>query len=411
MTRNKFIILILAIFGLSFSWSQVAGAESLGLGIQIPDATDGQGRDYYEMVLAPGESQRETVIINNNSDESYYVQTVGLDVLEGGQGSYLFVDNASLNEDAGDWLTTDQRIWSLGAGRSLKADFTVRVPKTATPGVHYAGLAVSKYEPSRRDEMKLISRVGVIIRIIVPGGITRDLDFKLLEHNFYNEKGSAEFIYELTNQSDIPLQPALKVAIDNFGWPIRRESVVLAEILAVGETKTFVFTLANPGDSFGLYRVDFDFILPETKTANINKNLIILPETTERFIYHFSVFSFWYYLLLNFFIIALWLLVRFLQYTYLIHLWRRHFIVHQSKKSESIVAVSRRYGVPEATLVRLNNLKKIGRGQLKKSIKIPLGEWAPAEWAEIVRKYKIPNFWTFAFLKTKFSRPKRLIKI
>jgi len=409
--KNIFVGFVCLIFWASIGLTDAVHAESLGLGIQIPKAEDGSRRDIFEMVLTPGESSRDAIRVNNNSDKGYYVLTEGLDVLEGGRGSYLFVNNAILNEDVGDWIDIDQRVWSLPANSSILAGFTVTVPEDALPGMHSGGVAVSKYDPSNKNDVKVISRVGAIVNIVVPGEVVRELDFELQGHKFYDEKGSAEFTYQLTNMGSVPVQPQLEISISNFFWQVRKELAPPLDILKPGESKVFTLGLDNPGDYFGLYKVNFDFNLPEAKTADSDGKLEILPELQQNFVYHFTVFNWGYYILLNLLIFVLWLLFMLAKYFYLIKLWRKRYIIHLSKKSEGINAVVKRYGVTAEVLISLNNLKKTGRGELKKRLKIPLGEWAPTEWSEIKDRHKIPSFWSFAFLNTKFSQPKRIIKI
>jgi len=155
----------------------VAGAATLhpgSLGFSISAV---HARRWFIFQARPGQLTRGELLVRNTGPEPKRIELAGTDAVTAGGGGYAF--SSFTPSHAGSWLRLARRSVTLRARGSAVVPFTITVPRSASPGEHFAGItaidaaevaAVSAQRAAlRHTGAVILTRAGIAVQVDLPG--------------------------------------------------------------------------------------------------------------------------------------------------------------------------------------------------------------------------------------------------
>lgn len=139
--------------------------------VQPSSSTGPDGRPWIEQTLDPGESAMEHLAVRNFSDHAVNFRLVAADGFFNKNGHFNILPSDQTSTAAGTWIDISDSV-DVPAGATVVVPLTIRVPETAQPGDHAAGVAASIMSTSTAQDgsdVGVESRVGCRIMIRVTG--------------------------------------------------------------------------------------------------------------------------------------------------------------------------------------------------------------------------------------------------
>ena len=134
----------------------------------------------------PGEVERGAVLVRNTSRRRVTVQLRAADIGNASNGNADY--RTSRVTGAGRWLRLATRTVHLAPRASRRVSFTVRIPRSAAAGSHYAGIvgtdarevAVAARKPAKgkRFAFNRVTRQALPVTVRLPGRLWRELDVR-----------------------------------------------------------------------------------------------------------------------------------------------------------------------------------------------------------------------------------------
>jgi hypothetical protein len=132
---------------------------------------------YFRYDVAPGSSQTGTVQVSNLSERPLTVLLRPADVTTAATGGLQY----GTSPPGGDaqWLSLDENRVPLAAGETQSVQFELRVPASASPGDHFAGIVAlnahdaqtARRQPARRGlQLRFLPRLAIAVQTTVPDG-------------------------------------------------------------------------------------------------------------------------------------------------------------------------------------------------------------------------------------------------
>jgi hypothetical protein len=137
---------------------------------------------YFRYRVKPGGSEMGTVRLTNLSGRPLTVLLRAADVTTAATGGLQY-GSAPPGGDA-QWLTLDRSRVRLAAGGAQSVRFRLRVPASATPGDHFAGIvalnardvhAARRRPAARGIQLRFLPRLAIAVQATIPGGNTWEL--------------------------------------------------------------------------------------------------------------------------------------------------------------------------------------------------------------------------------------------
>lgn len=179
------------------------GAQEAG--IKLVPAT-------IEKPANPGDVIVEELTVTNisNEDKEYYIYKRDIQGVEEG-GVPVFADEGA--EKTGyemvDWMEFQSEPIKVPAQGEIKFPLTIRVPETASPGSHFAGIFISVEAPRLREIGAGVGyEVASIVSIRIAGDIVDNARIRSFSTDklFYGSK-DVEFSIKIENQGNILIRP------------------------------------------------------------------------------------------------------------------------------------------------------------------------------------------------------------
>ena len=233
----------------------------------FPKTEGGRGvspREFFFYDVSPGQEIRDTVVVTNRTDQPLPLTMYASDAENTAQGGGLALKLRDQEmTDVGAWITPDDREIVVPAARTNKkgrlvpgereVDFTVQVPRNASPGDHVGGVVSidlrPQVDPNRPGAQLAIQRAnGVRVYARVAGplspqlGVT-DVSFVGLDPAtlpFVGDQGGTDVRFTVANTGNVRINPEATLEITGlFGRSLHKTDVVVPEILP-GETVELV---------------------------------------------------------------------------------------------------------------------------------------------------------------------------
>ena len=174
----------------------------------------------------PGTTVRELVKFRNESDTEQAIQIITQDfIVEDTAGTPVFVaEETSGRWSLASWMTIQPSRVLVAAKTSRSFSLIIDIPKDALPGGHYAGVIYTPAEYSQIGQssapqtgaLGTAGNVGTLVYLTVAGPVTENAIIKRFSAPKFSEYGPIPFTTEITNNSDIHIQPQGVIKIKNI---------------------------------------------------------------------------------------------------------------------------------------------------------------------------------------------------
>jgi hypothetical protein len=191
----------------------------------------------FELTGNPGDIIQEKLRIRNDSPTAitYSIEVEdfrakddlgGVDLIAPDEG-----DNSSYK--LASWITTDPNRITLAAGDERIITATIRIPKNAEPGGHFASVLIKRSGGDITGGASVDSRIGSLILLRVSGAITESAmvdSFKPEES--IAQYGPVTFALRTKNDGNVHVQPKGTIVIYNiFGREVDKLPLTQANVL------------------------------------------------------------------------------------------------------------------------------------------------------------------------------------
>jgi hypothetical protein len=166
---STFVILAL---GFGAMPASAAGIGGFAVRPAQSDSRNPAARAYFIIPANPGSTRREAVVVTNHGSKPLVLEVDPVDGLTGVTSGVVYANRGVPVRGAGAWVTPDVRSVTAPPGGVSHVHFTVKVPQSAVPGDHLAGLAlqVAKATKSKGGlSVTMVMRAVVGIELQVPG--------------------------------------------------------------------------------------------------------------------------------------------------------------------------------------------------------------------------------------------------
>ena len=187
--------------------------------------------------IEPGDSVSGIISLKNASDSDVKVETEVQDFIPTpGTGDFHFVKRAEGVTSVRDWVTIKSPAdFIFKKGESKEIPYTIKAPKNAEPGSHFGIAFFMASKISDTGQLKVGTRVGMVIYITVPGNFLQKgkiLDFTTSK---FIQKGPVSFKIKFENTGTVHFEPKGAIKITNiFGEEVANVPVSGALVLPTG---------------------------------------------------------------------------------------------------------------------------------------------------------------------------------
>jgi len=166
-----------------------------------------------DQTLDPGDVRHGTVQVRNDTSKpQMYYAVVQNFIPQGEDGQQIFLPEADQSGLAG-WLAVDQPVLRLGPGEGREERWSLRIPKDAEPGGHYAALFFSSVPPHAvaGSSVGVGTKTGVLFLVNVNGSVQEHaiVDSFLVHHD-----DSARIIGKAPILDHLPVQFEIRIRND-----------------------------------------------------------------------------------------------------------------------------------------------------------------------------------------------------
>jgi hypothetical protein len=189
----------------------------------------------YDYTLNPGDTIRDTIKLYNEGTTplTVYPEIYNFTYTEGdetsGTPSFYPADEVKNGFELGPWITTSSQPVTLQPGERTSQDFTIAIPKNASPGSHFGSIQL-KSAPSTGTggpTVSLVGGTGILILVRINGAV----DDTMAVTRFGGDKLvytslPIDFHTRLENRGNIHLRPTGNIFVTNlFGQQVSTMTV------------------------------------------------------------------------------------------------------------------------------------------------------------------------------------------
>lgn len=224
---TKFCVALLGICAFLLVPYMAVAAEKLVLTVTPP---------LFQLNIGPGEFWASSLkVINTNPyDLTLYASTMNFEATgEVGQGKFTPLvknDPEAASTTLAGWIEVEPGPFIVPREKSVEIPFSVRIPRDAPPGGHYAAILVGTQPPREAVEgasIQVSSFVSSLLFVSIKGDVMEDGDIRefFSERTFY-QKPEVAFTLRFENKGNVHLQPQGDITIYNM-WGKERGKIFI----------------------------------------------------------------------------------------------------------------------------------------------------------------------------------------
>lgn len=182
-------------------------------------------RRQFNMELKPGESRKDSIVIENNNEQPLTLLLYGADATHSNQGSFALVNRTATQRTVGSWVKFKETTVTLEGGEKKEIPFTIDIPDKITPGNYAGGIAAETTTVQNGDtEKKANTGAGVVISsrlvvklfISVPG--EKNLKYDWLDYTHGVTVGDKQrFVMSYSNGGNAAVTVEPKIEFSGLG--------------------------------------------------------------------------------------------------------------------------------------------------------------------------------------------------
>jgi len=263
--------LTIPVFAQDIKYEQLSNDQVVG------DFLVGPGK--VELELNPGESETVNVTLSNRmgTEKTFTVDVEDFVGSESTEQTVVLLGDQRGPYSLQDYIIVHSQEMTVGHAERVVVPITVSVPTDAEPGGRYGTvLFQTKSEPnegSQQPSAAIISRIGVLFFVTVPGDLKREGSVEKFDTSFGKrvyDSGPVDFEILYRNTGNVHVNPYGRISIRNmFGSEVG--AVELDPWFAMPESLRLRQATWDRGWLFGKYRA----------VLSINKGYDNIVETKE----------------------------------------------------------------------------------------------------------------------------------
>lgn len=286
MKRFIFLLALTLTFTSLIQTSSVFALEYGGIGGKPanPNPNNPRTKSIFLFNLAGGQTDRDSVLIINNTSEQKTLSVYATDSQKSTDGSFACEQFLDTKDLVGSWITLEKTEVVLEASTTEEIPFTLTLPENVDVGETNGCIMIQEKKPEASQDASGVSlsfRTGLRVVVTVPGEQIRKLDIKSFSAEFDGTVVKTKM--DVENTGNVSIDSDIKIDVNSiFGTAI--ENVHNEFPILRGEVSTYNIEMARPfwGGFFTLTpSVDYD----SSDTAEIgvdaeNKTTATFPAVT-----------------------------------------------------------------------------------------------------------------------------------
>lgn len=222
----------------------------------------------FQLTIGPGEFWSSSLkVVNTNSyDLTLYASVMNFEANgEGGGGKFIPIiedDSEESVNSLAQWIEVSKKPIFVSKEKSVEIPFSVRIPKDAPPGGHYAAILVGTQPLSGKSEgpvIRVSSLISSLLFVNIKGDIREEGNIREFssEKTFYQEP-KVDFTLRFENIGNVHLQPQGDITIYNM-WGKERGKILINQKSHFGNVlpksvREFVFKWRGENNLFEVGR-------------------------------------------------------------------------------------------------------------------------------------------------------------
>ena len=173
----------------------------------------------FELFANPGDTVTETIRIRNDTNS---VQSYGILVEDfsssGEEGGVVLEEGENDNNySLKRWIEPSSQNLVLQPNEEKTFPYTIKVPKDAEPGGHYASILFQIGGGSTQEGVTSVQhRVGSLVLLRISGNVVEKAIVESFDAPTYSQKGPVKFNLRIKNEGTTHIQPKGTIIITNI---------------------------------------------------------------------------------------------------------------------------------------------------------------------------------------------------
>ncbi len=267
-----------------------------------PSPSDPRSKSWFIYSLPAGVTKKDTVTVENNSNQPITLKVYAADSLKTSQGGFALANEDAAKKGLGSWVKLSVAEVTLGPNEERNIPFTISIPAQTPTGEYSGGIIFQETQPQKFTGgngvgINVISRVGVRIYETVPG--VNQLSLAVKDFRYSVADNNLIFSFTVENKGTVFISPTGTLEVkDMIGQVI--SDIPLDNILGVvipGVPRTIVVPTQIASPIFGWNTASVALYYSPTKTAMAS--IVFMPNLWPLYIIVFLIVLFVLYLLLR----------------------------------------------------------------------------------------------------------------
>src|SRR3989344_915171 len=199
----------------AFKPERTNAQDSLSLSVTPP---------IFQLNVKPGDTWTSALKLVNSNPYDLTLYTIPVNFNSSDEEGHAefrpILDTAGNSVDLASWIDITREPILIPREKSVDITFTIRLPKDASPGGHYAAILVGTQPPNTQKQGEIVrisSFVSSLIFIRVPGDIREEGYIQSFSsENVFYQKPDVSFTLRFENMGNVHLRPAGDITIYNM---------------------------------------------------------------------------------------------------------------------------------------------------------------------------------------------------
>lgn len=240
------------------------------------------GPSRFTLSMAPGEERTVDVQVMSRAGRDYTYVFEAEDFAAGAdaKGATTLFGPLAGPYPARTWVKAAVPSVVLAHGQRAFVPVTIRVPKDAEPGDHYAALLLKR--TLRREEMTdkgfdIVSRVGILFLVSVEGDVVKDAAIEsLTTRSGWYWSLPAWFDLAVENKGTVYAAPMGTIRISNIlGFTV--DELPVKDLVVLRESRRSFPFQWQPTFALGRYTAETNVMLFDQKTTPVSVSFWVVP--------------------------------------------------------------------------------------------------------------------------------------